>query len=76
MDGAVPDCETAGKKCLIPPLCEKGRRILAIYSLLRRLSGLVDASTVLAKYHATREDLEILAVVEDEYRKNQPHKNP
>ena len=70
MDGAVPDCEMEGRACVIPSLCEEGVRIMEIHSRLRALNGLVDSSAILALYGATREDIEILAIIEQEFRKN------
>ena len=70
VDGAIPDCEIEGRACVIPPLCEEGTRIMGIHSKLRALNGLVESSAILGLYGATREDIEILAVIEQEFRKN------
>lgn len=70
VDGAIPDCEAEGKSCLIPPLSDEGRRVMEIHSILRSLGDLVDAGTILQMYEAQKEDIEYLAIVESEIRKN------
>lgn len=70
MDGAIPDCEVEGKSCLIPSLTDQGRRVMEIHSMLRSLCGLVDSGTILQMYEAQKEDIEYLALVESEIRKN------
>ena len=69
VDGVTPGCET-GQGCLIPPLDERGSRVMQIRDMLVRLKDLVDAGTVLRMYGAGIDDLELLALLEDEIRKN------
>lgn len=71
VDGLTPDCETV-KGCLIPPLDEAGARVMQLRDKLVRLKDLMDAGTVLRMYGAGVEDLELLAVLEDEIRKTAP----
>lgn len=72
MEGVTPDCEQDGKACLVPPLCAEGQRIMEIYTTLRSLSGLVDSSAIFSLLEVGREDLEILVLIETEYKKAQP----
>ncbi|GER92689.1 hypothetical protein A45J_0407 [hot springs metagenome] len=67
IDGAVPDCRTE-KGCLIPPLDEQGQRILEIRDRLITLHDIVDAGTILRLYDATKEDVEMMAIVEKELK--------
>ncbi len=64
IDGDVPRCETE-QGCIIPSLEGTGARVMAMRERLTSLKGLVDSGTVLALYEATREDLEMLAKVEE-----------
>ncbi len=70
VDGAAAECETA-RGCRIPPLGVEEARVLRMRSMLVRLQGLVDAPTVLSMFGATREDIELLAEVEDELREHE-----
>ena len=67
MDGIEPECET-GAGCPIPDPGEVGARILGIRGLLVRLSNLVDPGTVCRICNVDIEDLELLALVEDELK--------
>lgn len=67
IDGAVPDCET-DKGCLIPPLTEQGQRILEIRDRLITLHDIMDAGTILSMYDATKEDIEMLSIIEKELK--------
>jgi hypothetical protein len=71
VDGIIPDCK-AGKTCLIPALDERSDRVMQMRDKLVRLRDLVDAGTVLKMYGADLNDIELLAVMEDEIRKNAP----
>ncbi len=71
MEGVVPDCELEGRECLIPQLCGEGNRIMQLYTTLRELNGLVDSGTILSMMDAGREDLEILMLIESEFKKVQ-----
>lgn len=62
IDRDLPDCE-AGMGCVIPPLYEKGRRIMDMWEKMTELKGIVDAGTILDLYGATLEDLDLLAKV-------------
>jgi hypothetical protein len=64
-EGIEPDCE----RCPIPPTTPDNARVMEMRSILTRLKGLMDAGTVLGAYGATRDELGLLAVVEDELRK-------
>ena len=64
IDGDIPDCETA-KGCVIPPLTERGVRVMALREKLVRLRDLVDPGTIVAMYGATIEDIDLLAKMEE-----------
>ena len=72
VDGAVPDCEMPGKKCLIPPLDVEGYRIMEIYTTLRALHGLIEAGPILNIYAVDKDDIDFLVLIENEYKKAQP----
>lgn len=74
IDGAVPDCQT-DKGCLIPQLDEQGQRILDIRDRLITLHDIMDAGTILRMYDATKEDIEMLAIVENELKKLRKNNN-
>ena len=63
IDGDIPDCETE-RGCRVPPLTERGARVLALREKLVHLRRLVDPATVLAIYGAGPEELDLLAAVE------------
>ena len=65
LDGLVPECES-GEGCPIPPPHPAVSRALEIRDKLVRLSRLNIGDAVLRLYLATREDLEFLALIEDE----------
>lgn len=67
VDGLTPDCHTE-RGCIIPPPGDDGVRILEIRSLLLRLRGVVDPGTICRLCGVDRDDLELLALVEDELR--------
>jgi hypothetical protein len=54
--------------CPIPPLTPENERVMEMRAMLVRLKGLVDPGTVLRMFGATREDMEMLAVAEDELK--------
>lgn len=64
IDGEIPDCETE-KGCLVPPLGERGQRVMAIREKIVKLKDLIDPGAVLAMYGATVEDLNLLAKAEE-----------
>ncbi len=66
IDGAEPDCFEG--ECIIPPLDERGQRILKIRQRIISLQGFIDGGTVLRMYEATLEDIDLLAFVEDELK--------
>jgi len=72
VDGLTPDCEKDGG-CLIPPLMPGPARALEIRDKLQRLSGLNIGSSVLDLYRASIDDLDLIAIAEDELREEQPH---
>lgn len=67
VDGIEPEC-IAGPGCPIPPPGDEGSRILATRDLLLRLKDLIDPGTVCRMCNIDRDDLELLALVEDELR--------
>ncbi len=74
IDGYEPDCRT-DKGCKVPPLDEHGQRILEIRDRLVSLHELVDAGTILRLYRATKEDIEMLAIIESELKKLRDEEN-
>ncbi|GIL19527.1 MAG: hypothetical protein DWB56_14930 [Candidatus Jettenia sp.] len=72
VDDATPDCEVEGKGCLIPALTQRGQKVMEMHTLLKSLHDLVDPGTILSMCEAQKEDIEYLAIVEAEVRKNQP----
>jgi hypothetical protein len=54
--------------CPIPPLSPENARVLEMRAMLVRLKDIVDPGTVLRMFGATREDVEMLAVAEDELK--------
>ena len=68
----IPGVDT----CWLPELDETGHRILEIRGKLIALKDLVDPGTVLRMYRATKEDIELLAAVEEEMRKIMPPRSP
>lgn len=52
--------------CLIPPLSLDEQRVLEMRGMLIRLEGLGIGGEILRMYGATKEDLEMMAVVEGE----------
>lgn len=75
MDGIAPDCQSE-RGCPIPELGPAGAKVLHLRGLLMRLHGLVDAGTICRMVDAGLEDLELLAVVEDELREKRPAGEP
>ncbi|GAB4389049.1 MAG: hypothetical protein Kow0025_12040 [Thermodesulfovibrionales bacterium] len=66
-DGAVPPCRQGG--CWIPPVAPEGARALELRRRVAALGSLLGAEAVLRAFGATETDLELLAAVEDELRK-------
>lgn len=66
VDDAEPDCFEG--ECKIPPLDETGQRIMEMRSKLISLHDLVDPGTILRMYGATKEDIELLAFIENEMK--------
>ena len=64
VEGIVTECD----RCPVPPVTIQGQRILEIRARLVQLHELVDGGTILRLYGVTREELELLAVVEGEIR--------
>jgi hypothetical protein len=65
LDGILPSCKT-DEGCLIPVLHPRGARALEIRSALIRLHRLKIGPGILNLYNATLDDLELLALAEDE----------
>ena len=70
-DGILPDCET-DKGCVLPELAPAGARILKIRNMLVELHEIVDPGTICRMFDADLDDLELIASVEAEARRNQP----
>lgn len=68
VDGSEPDCETE-KGCKIPRLDKDGARVMRLRSELYILGPLIGPETVLGMHGATREDIELLLVVEHEMKR-------
>jgi len=64
----IPTCEKE-KGCIIPPLDERGQRIMEIKDRLITLKELLPAEVILKMYKATMEDVEMLAALEEELKK-------
>ena len=69
IDGVIPDCEKE-RGCLIPPLDERGKRIMGLRGKIITLKELLPADVILKMYQATIDDIELLAAVEEEIKKN------
>lgn len=65
IDGVTPQCGA----CLIPPLSPDEARVLEMRGMLISLKDIVDSGDILRMYSATKEDLEMLKVIEDEFKK-------
>jgi len=70
IDGEEPDCWEG--ECKLPPLCARGRRILEIRDRIINLRDIVDPGSILRIYRADDEDIELLALVEEELQKLNP----
>lgn len=68
VDEVLPDCKT-GKGCLIPQLGQEEARILEVRDLLVRLHDLINPEVILKMYEISGEEIEMLAVIEDEIKK-------
>ena len=64
-----PGCETE-TGCLVPSPGPEGQRVLKLRSLLMRLGNLIDPGTVCRTFGADLDDLELLAVAEDELKES------
>lgn len=64
MEGIEPECAV----CPVPPVTPEGQRILELWGLLNLLHDLVDGGTILRMYGATREEVELLALVAGEIK--------
>jgi len=62
--------------CWLPELDETGHRILEVRGKVIALKNLVDPGTVLRMYRVTLEEIEILAAVEEEFKKITPPLSP
>lgn len=71
MDELTPECETdAG--CPVHQLPAGAARIMEIRSLLVRLQKAVDPGTICRICDVDRDDLELLAIVEEELSASEP----
>ena len=68
IDGAEPDCWEGGCKAGIDGLIEDDIRVLGLRNKLITLKELIDPATVLRLYGATREDVEMIAAIEEELK--------
>ena len=62
-----PRCRTE-EGCFIPPLLPAGQRVMELRGLLVRLQPTVDSGTICRMFGADLDDLQLLAIVEDELR--------
>jgi len=69
VDNLTPPCLTE-QGCLIPPPGPAGRRALELRGLIVRLRTLIDPGTVCRNFAADLDDLELLAVIEDELKED------
>jgi len=67
MDDVAPNCKTE-RGCLIPRVDEEGRRILEVRRLLLSLGDLIDPGTVCRICNVDRDDLELLARIQETVR--------
>lgn len=67
MDGILPECQTE-TDCPIPRLTAEARRVMKLRSMLVRLHEIIDPGTICKMFNATLDDLELLALVEDELK--------
>ena len=67
MDGILPECQTE-TGCVIPALNSASGRVMKLRSMLVRLHEIVDPGTICKMFNATLEDLELLAMIEDELK--------
>jgi hypothetical protein len=65
LDDILPACKT-DEGCLIPPLLPDAARVMEIRDRLIRLHRLKIGPEILRIYSATRRDLELMALAEDE----------
>jgi hypothetical protein len=65
LDGITPPCES-GEGCWIPPVSPAGARALEIRDKLVRLHRLEIGPAICNIYNVTVDDLELMAVAEDE----------
>jgi len=72
VDGLTPQCQT-GTACLIPQLLPEGQRALEMRSTILRLRNLIDPGTICRMYDADMDDLQLLALVEDELKPEEDH---
>jgi hypothetical protein len=62
-DGIQPDCETE-EGCKIPPLGPDERRLIEIHEKLVALRDLVGPEIIMQAYEVTKEDMDMLALIE------------
>ncbi len=58
--------------CPIPQLCEAGQRVMELRGLLVSLHPVVDPGTICRMYGADLDDLQLLAVIENELKAMAP----
>jgi len=66
-DGEAPPCKDE-RGCYIPPVGTDEQRVLEMRARLVALAPLGIGDAVLRMYEATEEDLEMLAVIEEELK--------
>ncbi len=69
VEGIEPECGT----CPVPRLSPEGQRILEIRGLLVRLHEVVGSEAILRLHEVTREELGLLALVEEEIKGQDKH---
>ncbi|MEM4368375.1 MAG: hypothetical protein QXO21_05150 [Candidatus Anstonellales archaeon] len=67
IDKIEPPCWDG--ECIIPEPGKRGKKILMIRDLLVRLHNIVSSEAILKHFDVSLDDLELLAIVEDEINK-------
>lgn len=68
MDGVLPECWDGQCKVGIDELTDDDWKLLNMRGMLISLEGLGIGGEILKMYEATKEDIELLAVIEDELK--------
>lgn len=71
IDNIAPNCSN-GKGCLLPKLTDAGQRAMEQRQKIAKLSRVVTPLEAVKLIGATIEDIELIALIEEELEKNQP----